>query len=240
MLFLGFAAFGVLATQLSRYLPVDTVDARTIGFVLPMLVLMLVWGAMLFRDMFRPVSVDFEELARAGGKQAVPVLLEALRSEGGVRINSAACRQALIEYLPQLQVTDAALLKVSDRQHFNYLLERLLTTAEWSELHHAWALAILKAYAQVGDAAAIPVVERIAKHKPRNEKQQQLQQAAQECLPLLRANAGGVDTTQTLLRPSLPDTNTPDTLLRAATFSSPTPEGELLRAANGRETPPSA
>ena len=94
----------------------------------------------------------------------------------------------------------------------------------------ALRIAALKALEQVGDSTAIPIVERLAQIKPLTPGQAKVQQAAIECLPMLRANCGEVEAARTLLRASQADTARPDTLLRPATGAGQTDRNELLRA----------
>ncbi len=187
----------------------------------------------LFWVVSRNTSINFDELTRLGGRKAIPMLMEAQRSTA-VRINREVVRANLLNCLPQMQAADAVLVTASDRHYLNEILRSyLLHTQSGRDL--PLALATLKAYAQVGNASAIPVVAQLADMKPRNESQRILKQAAQECLPLLRARVGGLEPEQTLLRASTSNTVTPDTLLRAAMPVTNAPESELLRAADGKE-----
>ena len=93
-------------------------------------------------------------------------------------------------------------------------------------------LAILKALEQIGDAAAIPAVEHLANGYAYSANQRALKAAAQECLPLLRANFGSVEANKTLLRASSAENAAPETLLRASEPAPDTKPEELLRAAD--------
>ena len=202
------------------------------------LVLMCVFGIVALRALSRPTGIDYANLARMSGGQAVPALLEVMRS--GIGRDFDGCRSALIVCLPKLQATDAALLTSHDRGQLNEVLRRYCTQPDLQKSHPTFALAILKAYEQVGDARAIPLVSRLASMKPRNLHQQKLQQAARECLPLLRARVSSLEPEQTLLRASAPDTNTPATLLRAVAPAPAAPDDELLRATDRNHNLPSS
>ena len=81
-------------------------------------------------------------------------------------------------------------------------------------------LVILRALEQVGDAQAIPVVERISQRTPRWSGQEQVQAAAVECLPFLLQRADEEKARNTLLR-------------SACAFAGET--SELLHPAEGGE-----
>ena len=191
----------------------------------------------LFGIAYKRNYLDMEALTRVGGSKAIPFLLESLRVSGSHE-NQKAVLRALIVLLPKMRASDASLLTWRHRHTLNALLRQRFFESWMNGADYSLALAILKAYEQVGDAKAIPIVERLAKYRTNSEGQRKIQEAAQECLPLLRANAGGVETTQTLLRASMPDTNTLNTLLRAATPETNAHKDDLLRAANANDAPP--
>lgn len=178
------------------------------------------------------------ELESIGGVRAIGPLIDSLTSGSSLR-SRKTIYLALTRLLPKLQATDANLLNASRRR----LLNRFLTVELWprglgpgpSDL--PLSLAILKAYEQVGDAKAIPVVEKLANLEPRNERSRAVQQAAQACLPLLQSHTVPLDQTQTLLRAASQRGATADVLLRPATDTDTAPADQLLRAAD-RETPP--
>ena len=179
---------------------------------------------------------DIDLLTQAAGKKAIPALLDAL-SFNGLPAYSKLYSLALITLLPQLQAADAALLTPSHRHYLNSLLRWEFLTIAAVGPEDALVVAILKAYEQVGDTKAIPYVKRLVGMKARSNRQRVLQQAAQECLPLLRVNASGIDVTKTLLRASMPDTNTPEILLRPVISATTTSDAELLRAATDDALP---
>ena len=191
-------------------------------------------GAYGFLSVIALAQVDADSnidlFVEAAGKKAIPALLDAMSFNG----SSAYIKpysQALITLLPQLHAGDAALLTPVHRHYLNSLLRWEFLTPAVGGPEEALVLAILKAYEQVGDTSAIPYVKRLAGRKARSDRRRILQQAAQECLPLLRVTASGVDVTRTLLRASSPDTNAVNVLLRPVTSATTTSDAELLRAA---------
>ncbi len=185
--------------------------------------------------MWRTVDIDLETMAESGNVNAIPTLIDAITLNASQKYRKRVTR-ALAALLPRLKASDANLLTSRHRYTLNIMLGSCFQP-HLRGVDNDFTLAILKAYEQVGDAKAIPVVERIANHRPRNDNQRRIQEAAAECLPLLRANIGEVASTQTLLRASIHKTNTPDTLLRPATASSSTSPAELLRIASNEDTP---
>ena len=162
--------------------------------------------------MLVPVNVDLEALAQLENVSAVPMLLDALNiNVTGRHRKRVTC--ALTTLLPLLKASDVNLLTPRHRHTLNILLASN-SSSLLRGVDAGFTLAVLKAYEQVGDAKAIPVVKRLANSRPRNNRQREIQAAAAECLPLLRANVGEVTSTQTLLRASTRHANTPDTLLR--------------------------
>ena len=188
--------------------------------------------------MWRTVDVDLETLAKSGDVSAIPTLIDAITLNASQKYRKRVTR-ALTALLPRLKASDANLLTPRHRYTLNLMLGSCFQP-HLRGVDEDFTLAILKAYEQVGDAKAVPVVERIANHNPRNAGQRRIQQAAEECLPLLRANLGEVASTQTLLRASTRQTNMPDTLLRPVLASSSTPPAELLRVSQADDMPPSA
>ena len=109
------------------------------------------------------------------------------------------------------------------RKHRGLLLHYLAPLST-TMVDEEFVIAILKSLEQIGDAAAIPPVTRLANRKGGTDR---IQQAARDCLPLLQANVGEMDFTQTLLRAA--EFPAPDTLLRPAASAPTSREDELLR-----------
>jgi len=136
--------------------------------------------------------------------------------------------QALAALLPRLKASDSALVSSDDQHLLCRELERIPATYS-SEFNADLAIAIIRALEQIGDADAIPYVERIADNVDCVRSQRPIREAAIECLPglLMRAEAGKAG--RTLLRPVETD---PGLLLRAA-GGSDADASQLLRAAEG-------
>jgi hypothetical protein len=153
-----------------------------------------------------------------------------------VRVRAGA---ALTQLLPRLQASDADLLNAAQRtllcrvlayplnDLFRSDLVVLLTrqTKPMADLQ----VAILKAFEQVGDGKALPVVERMAVGPAQTADQQRVKAAAVECLPFLQARAIREQAHQTLLRASSASEPNPDILLRPAGTATTTEAQELLR-----------
>ena len=134
-----------------------------------------------------------------------------------------------------VQASDAPLFTLRHRAMLNVYLDskRLGATSIVSEC----MLAILKAYEQVGDSEAVPVVERLANGEGYAKRDKAIQQAAQNCLPFLYERGENETQRQTLLRASQPAANAPVTLLRPASAAPATAPNQLLRPASSETTP---
>ena len=89
---------------------------------------------------------------------------------------------------------------------------------------------ILRALEHIGGLRELPLVEQLAAIPIRTHMDQQLQQAAMECLPYLQIRAEEQRQQTTLLRPSAASV-TGDELLRATLPATPImPDEQLLRA----------
>lgn len=132
--------------------------------------------------------------------------------------------EALPSILLKMRASDASLLNTAQRNRLNQALlgrnKRLV-------------LAILAAYEQVGDSAAIPPVSRLAAGEGL-AVDSSVQEAAQRCLLFLQQRAKQEQAAQTLLRASTnADTNS---LLRAADSSPKAAPQQLLRASTPEQT----
>lgn len=145
---------------------------------------------------------------------------------------------ALIELLPRLQPHEADLLNAEQRAILCRKLsltprrsvEDLRTSTQQNyDREVAFRIAILKAFAQVGDSSALPIVTRLAQGKATTEAQKRIQAEARICLPLLTQRIEEQRSNQTLLRASSAATATADTLLRATLGISETLPDQLLR-----------
>jgi len=154
-------------------------------------------------------------------------------------------KRRLIELLPTLRASDAALLSEADRR----ILLRPLTISpqNWGgrvlrELFSRSAyrrevdlrLAILKAFEQIGGDQEIGVVERLADRSSMLfgplSVLPEIREAAQACLPFVQHHAGEQRASAQLLRASSPPSSPSDVLLRPASGLSDTSPEQLLRA----------
>jgi len=153
-----------------------------------------------------------------------------------------AMRTALTHLLPRLQASDARLLNTAQRARLNQELARgrQALNPAWDgtsrvEARAALDVAILKAWEQVGDEHALPIVQKLAAQSARTSAQKKVQQAAQSCLPYLEARAGEQRATQTLLRAADTPTESGNVLLRAAASGTTQTDSTQLLRANASE-----
>ena len=177
---------------------------------------------------------DAQEAAKRGGAAVSPLLSLLESGQKKERWQSAAA--ALTALLPQMKASDAPLLTPAARQTLHRFVGGNPASLRIApSCGDTLRIAMLKALEQVGDSSAIPVVERLANAKARTADQIRIRQAAIDCLPLLRANCGEIETARILLRASRPETTEPATLLRPATGGTATDAAELLRGAEPRK-----
>lgn len=155
--------------------------------------------------------------------KAVGLLAEALTwPEQDLQYEAASALTAL---LPLLKANHASLLSAAQRDCLHQQLT-LPNARSQSDL----IVAILQAFQQVGDTAAIPYVERLANAGARTPQEQKVVLEAQECLPYLRLCADNNAASHSLLRASsMTDTAAADNLLRPARESPETRPEQLLR-----------
>ncbi|HZT42096.1 MAG TPA: hypothetical protein VFA07_07895 [Chthonomonadaceae bacterium] len=127
---------------------------------------------------------------------------------------------ALIRLLPRLQASDAHLLNVEQRKSLCRAL---------NDKSSKLVLAILKAFEQVGDAEALPYVQKLAEGKGRARTEKRIQEAAQACLPFLSRLAEQTQARQTLLRAAGTSQAAEGALLRPASGAPTTDSSQLLR-----------
>ncbi|MCS6777209.1 MAG: hypothetical protein RMJ43_08125 [Chloroherpetonaceae bacterium] len=170
-------------------------------------------------------------MAQLQDTRAVGLLTETLETSD--RDLRHVVQQALPGLLRRLQASDAHLLDAHQRKILNRLLRRAR-----QEKNTELALAVLKAYEQVGDASALPEVERLASvPDPKDARFRQVVEAARECLPYLKVRVEQERASQTLLRASNPahtDRAASDALLRPAQEAGATLPEELLRATDAQ------
>ena len=158
-------------------------------------------------------------IARFDDVRAVGPLAEALWFKD--KYVTSAASTALIRLLPRLQASDACLLSPRQRSCLNKALR---------ERNPSLTLAILKAWEQVGDSAAIADVESIAEGRGEGGQFPKVVRAAKDCLPFLRQSAERVQAASQLLRPANDSSVPSDNLLRPVLpHTSPEPSEQLLR-----------
>jgi hypothetical protein len=177
-------------------------------------------------------------LATAGDPRAVGVLAMACRS--GDKVTSDVAAEGLVGLLPRLHASDAQHISPEGMDSLLALLD--------PRRPRALQMAIVQALQQVGDARAIPAVERILDPSPgvaglaglldrtltasAERETEDLRRAAEDCLRTLRERAENDRQRSTLLRPSQDPAPAAATLLRPAGAGRASSDG-LLRPAGG-------
>jgi hypothetical protein len=132
---------------------------------------------------------------------------------------------SLVELLPRLSVEDAHRLSHEQLQR----LCDVLCSGERED--HPLRVAILRAFARIGDGSVVTPVRRIADSPARTRRQRELKAEAQKCLPALSARTRHEAASRTLLRAANIQTSAPNTLLRPAAAASSSTADHLLRPA---------
>jgi hypothetical protein len=137
----------------------------------------------------------------------------------------AMARAALVRLLPRLQAGDADLLNKEQRNTLHQILACELPYV-WRE-DAALNVAILKAFAQIGDQRELTLVEGIVvgRGKPHHIL---VREAAQACLPQLKQRIQQQAQASQLLRPAEDNETQADTLLRPTQEKKDTRRQELL------------
>ncbi len=165
-----------------------------------------------------------KSLAQFDDLRSVGPLAEALAfNDRGVQEIAEA---RLIVLLPRIQATDSALLNENQRKCLYQVLAGRLAASRNIEL----VLAILKAYEQVGDSQAIPLVEKLAEGEGKAGQDARVRASASECLVSLRQRAEQERMSQTYLRASDATNVSPQVLLRPASGMVEELPEQLLRA----------
>src|SRR5579871_2989614 len=191
-LLIFFQAFIFLPISLIGFLPL--MHNNHLYLMLLVLLFLPVIGMTLMglRAFLKKPTWNAEELARFGGVKAVGTLLDLLPAPKAPR-QMTPLYAALTELLPQMKANDAASWTAEQRRTLLWSLQNGYGGYTSPALYQNYRLATLKAMEQIGDAAAIPVVEHLANGKVRTAHQKALKTAAMECLPLLRANVSDVE-----------------------------------------------
>lgn len=169
------------------------------------------------------------ELTRLDDVRCIGALVEIWNPQGqGYNRNTRRqAETALIRLLPRLKASDAPLLK----EHQRAILRNVLATdgyRQWGRYYdEAFLLAILEAFAQIGDWKSFTQVRRLTI----TAKYPSVQRAARECLPFLEDLALKQVVGETLLRASSATeavNSAPQTLLRPASPAADTRPETLL------------
>ncbi len=179
-------------------------------------------------------------LSRISDKRAVNVL--ALAYHSGDDSTRKVAGEALVRLLPMMTASDARL--VDDRG-----MAALISILNRRHMNSALMVAVLKALQQIGDARAIPAVEKLrTMPRPMNaiahyadlwfragmgSELRKVTDAAEECLPYLRMRAEQERLRSTLLRPAERPDNDKDILLRPLTTAAPQNDTLLVRPRDG-------
>ncbi len=198
----------------------------------------LVWlylvllAAQLYRFALSPrQAAAAHELAARQDIQAVGPLAEALEWPDRASQNVAAA--ALTQILPRLMASDSALLNPAQRACLNRALQRDLDRPGSQRL----ALAILRAWQQLGDDEAIPYVQRLSMRPARSSRRIQVREASRECLLYLMQSASSASDSRSLLRAgSNTASEPPFTLVRPAAGRPDENHEALMRADLGGGT----
>jgi hypothetical protein len=149
----------------------------------------------------------------------------------------------LIEMLPRLKPEHSDLLDSVHRATLTRILSVPVERTRDKYLHEmfkpntnpkrtAIRVTILKAYARLGDASALPIVRHLAERPATTESEIQVQRAALDTLPQLEDRVERQTLEMTLLRPAEGDS---DTLLRPAQSTQESDPDLLLRPTSNKD-----
>ncbi len=149
-------------------------------------------------------------------------------------------KDALTQLLLQLGPGDSDILNDSHRARLCKVLETPLESTFHKDVRELlqpanekavkYRIAILRAFEQVGDKQALPIVTALAGKTPKTDGEQRIVEVANECLPLIHLRTEEAVKRNTLLRASqLPES---DSLLRGVAGGSTSNPDELLRPLN--------
>lgn len=131
---------------------------------------------------------------------------------------------ALTALLPLVKASDVNLMTTKQKSALYPMLRPSETRRHWQ-----LQLAILAALEQIGDEAAVPLVQQLADMKNASPVHKRIKDRANECLPSLDARARQTRDSQTLLRGSAMTATAPDMLLRPASPTNESDPQQLLR-----------
>lgn len=160
--------------------------------------------------------------------------------------------QALLRLLPCMKATDVQLLTAGQRQRMSKALRHCIACLALMEYDRdfdvSFALAILKAFEQIGDKREVELVRmyaqgqfgpnvKIKNGRPASVDLRWIQEAAQACLPFLQERIELERAAKTLLRASDSPKTGPQALLRPAMEAPKAAPEELLRASVSENKP---
>lgn len=155
----------------------------------------------------------------------------------GDRQTREEAAEALIDLLPQLKASDSHLLDATHRDMLCQLLNIRVENPLYKDVSELFRpsrntavdlrVATLRAFEQVGDSKALPVVERLAKEEVKSPGEKLIRDVARACLPALQQRVDQERQSKTLLRAADTTMSESDTLVRPA--GSQTVAETLLR-----------
>ena len=228
-LFIFFQSLVLVPISLTNYFPImrnDHVNLMALAILFLPAISMLVLS---LKILLTKPAWNAEELARIGGVEAVGTLLDLLSTPKAPK-QITPLYTALTELLPQMKASDAETLTAGQRRILHLSLQNNAGMMIAPAVHQNYRLAVLEAMERIGDAASIPIVERLANGRGRTVTQEALKAAAIACLPRLRANFGGGEADKTLLRASSLEPSAPEMLLRPVEFVPDANPKQLLHA----------
>jgi hypothetical protein len=167
-----------------------------------------------------------QRLSRIDDVRCIGRLCELLEwPDAGVRDVVIA---GLTRLLPRARASDNPFATPSQRMSLYKMLDPLSAYSR-----SRFLVTVLKALEQIGDSAAVPFVTRIANMQPSTDREQELCNAATDCLPFLLQRSRLNETSHSLLRASAATAAGADELMRAASAAPAADPDELLRANAG-------
>jgi HEAT repeat protein len=163
-----------------------------------------------------------KRLAHYDDVRGIGPLIEALEWPDSEMQHIAA--RSLTDLLTRVRASDYGLLNARQRS----VLYRTLNMSR-ARTFPKLLISILKALEQIGDAEAVPYVERLAHGFALLDSQREVRVAAQDCLPFLRDRARLTSQSQTLLRASHVSETHNDALLRPVQSTQTADPDQLLR-----------
>ena len=157
-------------------------------------------------------------------------LIDILRAPNDLELARMAAA-SLETILPALRASDAALLGAV---RMKYLMMRVVPEPA-GDSGKSFRIAVIRSLQQLGDATAIPVLERLAQEGNSRLDSDPVAIAARETLPFVREHAALAGSSRELLRASAADPIQPDQLPRPAIEIAP--HEELLHV-NAQQTGP--